>query len=217
LTISAVDFVRANTSLTTVPLLPEMNLHLAPEMTPVWQALEDYWQIKNVAPPFWAFAWPGGQGLARYILDNPQEVSGKRVLDFAAGSGMAAIAAHKSGARRVMAADIDPLAQVAIQMNASRNGAAVGCLRQLDMEKAPADCDVILAGDVCYEQAMSSVALRWLRICACEGVKVLLSDPGRAYVPESGLKELARYVVPVNRDLEDRDTRDVTVWEMTGV
>lgn len=214
MTISAIEFIHANTSLMTVPLVPEISLHLATEITPIWHASESWTGQTNSSPPFWAFAWPGGQGTARYLLDNPQEVEGKRVLDFAAGSGIAAIAAAKSRAEHVFAADIDQLSQVATQLNASRNGVVVGCMRSVDMEKACVGIDVILAGDVCYEQIMSSIVLRWLRLCAASGVKVLLSDPGRAYVPDENLKEIARYKVPVLRELEDRDIRDVTIWQL---
>lgn len=216
MTLTAAEFIRANTVLTTLPFLPEMALHLATEITPMWQATESWMAQNNIPPPFWAFAWPGGQGLARWVLDHPEALRGKRVLDFAAGSGLGGIAAAKAGATLVQAADIDPLAQVAIQMNASRNQAVVETVRTLDMEK-PYPADVILAGDICYEQLMAHRTLRWLRLCASAGTQVLLADPGRAYVPEQGLEELSRYQVPTLRELEDREVREVVVWRVQNL
>ncbi len=214
MSLPAAAFIRANTALTSVPFVPEIKLYLATEITPMWQSTEIWLEQTNTSPPFWAFAWPGGQALARYVLDHPDEVRGKRVLDFAAGSGITAIAAAQSGAARSSAADIDPLSQVATQINASHNAEAVECCRSLDMEQALTDYDLILAGDVCYEQIMSHKILRWLRLCAGAGVRVLMADPGRAYVPEDGLLEVANYDVPVLRELEDRDVRHVTVWQL---
>lgn len=213
--LSPLDFILTHTAFAPVAFVPEISLYQASAQAPLKHAAENWMEIIGTSKPFWAFPWPGGVGLARYVLDNPDAVRGKRVLDFAAGSGIVSIAAAKAGAARVMAADIDPLAQIAIQVNAGRNGAAVECLRVLDMDTEFTAADVILAGDVCYAQAMSAAALRWLYYCIHAGVTVLLSDPGRAYVPKSGLRELARYeAVPVLRELEDRDTRDVTVWRM---
>jgi len=211
---SKTDFIRANTALGTAPLVPEITLYLAAEVTPLWQMAEEQFRQTGMPPPYWAFAWPGGQGLARYILDHPQIVRGKRVLDFAAGCGIAAIAAMKMGAKQVMAVDIDPVAETAAQMNADINGVAVETCQIIDMNKAFKDADMIFAGDVCYQQAMSASIVRWLRLCAEKGADILLADPGRAYVPEDGLKEIIRYEVQTSRDLEDRDTRVVTIWKM---
>ncbi len=209
-----IEFIRANTALAPVPLIPQMTLHQATEITPLWQATEQWLEATNTPPPYWAFVWAGGQGMARYLLDNPAIVRGKRVLDFAAGSGVAGIAAAMAGAAKVMAADIDPLSQVATQMNAARNGVKVECLRGLDLRSPFTDADLILAGDVCYEQAMSHRVLKWLGLSLFRGAEALLADPGRAYVPDNGLEKLACYEVPVLRELEDRDTRQVTIWKM---
>lgn len=212
----ALSFIRDRTTLGPAPFVPEIALYLATDVTPLWMASETWTQQTNRPPPFWAFAWPGGMALARYILDRPETVRGLSVLDFAAGSGIAAIAAARVGARSVVAADIDPLAQTAIQMNAARNGVTVGCLRDVDLAKPAKTYDLILAGDVCYEQAMSARILKWLSLSAAAGARVLLADPGRAYAPKGEwltcLEEVARYTVPVLRTLEDSDTRAVTLW-----
>ncbi len=207
-------FIRAQTVLGTASIVPEIKLQLATEVTPLWQMTEERLKGGNLPPPYWAFAWPGGQGLARYMLDHPDEVNGKRVLDFAAGCGIAAIAAVKAGAKAAMATEIDPLALAAIELNAAHNNVAVEIRTIKDMEKAFTGADLILAGDVCYQQAMSAITLRWLHLCVAKGVRVLIADPGRAYVPQENVTELARYDVPTSRDLEDRDSRTVILWEL---
>jgi predicted nicotinamide N-methyase len=208
------EFIRAHTVPVTTALVPEITLQLATEITPLWQLTEERLKGGDLPPPFWAFAWPGGQGLARYILDHPAEVADKRVLDFAAGCGIAAIAAAKAGAKCAMADDIDTLAQAAIPINAAHNSVNVDIHRVMDMEKPPTSADLIIVGDVCYQQAMSATVMRWLYRCLEKGVRVLIADPGRAYVPKEGMKELARYEVPTSRDLEDRESRTVIVWEL---
>jgi predicted nicotinamide N-methyase len=208
------EFIRAQTSQASAPFVPEIKLHLATEITPLWQLTEEKLKESHLPPPFWAFAWPGGQGVARYILDHPETARGKRVMDFAAGGGIAAIAAMKAGAASVLAVDIDPLALAATRLNAALNGVAVESVAAADMAKAPKRVDLILAGDFCYEQTMSARILRWLWICVAGGVRVIMADPGRAYVPPSGLTELACYTVPTLRDLEDHDRRTVRVWEV---
>lgn len=211
----AAAFVGAQTVMQATPFVPEIKLHLASEVTPLWQMTEQQFGETNLPPPFWAFAWPGGQGLARYVLDHPEIARGKRVLDFACGCGIAAIAAGKAGAARVMACDIDPLAQAALRLNAALNGVTVEDVGiVVKLEKPFKGADVILAGDVCYQQAMSAAVTRWLRLCAEAGTQVLLADPGRAWVPQEGLKERARYDVPTLLELEDTESRKVTVWEM---
>lgn len=207
-------FVREQTVLGRAPLVPEIALQLATEVTPLWQATEATLACAGLPPPFWAFAWPGGQGVARYIFDHPEVVKGKRVLDFAAGSGLAAIAAMKVGAVQAVAIDIDPLALHAIELNAELNGVAVEGADFIDMEKAPKHIDVITVGDVCYQQAMAAQTMRWLWLCVATGIRVLMGDPGRAYVPESGLAELATYVVPTSLDIEDQESRTVKVWDV---
>jgi predicted nicotinamide N-methyase len=207
-------FVRRNTLLARPPLVPEIALHLATEVTPIWRASEETLAEGAVPPPFWAFAWAGGQALARYLLDNPAVVAGREVMDFASGSGLVAIAAAKAGAACVAASEIDPFATAAIGLNAAANGVAVAVLRG-DLIAAPAVAlPVVTAGDVCYEQPMAGRATAWLRRCAAAGSLVLLGDPGRAYLPRAGLVERARYEVPTSRELEDREMRETVVWEV---
>ena len=206
-------FVAAQTVLATPPLVPEIRLHLATEITPLWQATEARLAESGVAPPYWAFAWPGGQAVARHLLDHPALVAGKRVLDFAAGSGLAAIAAAMAGAARVEAAEIDALACAALALNAAANGVAVAC-RTADLVDGPGAWDVVLAGDVCYERPMAERVMPWLRRLAGRGALVLMGDPGRNYLPASGLAEVARLVVPTSRELEDRTERETVIWRV---
>lgn len=206
-------FVRAHTAVGHAPLVPEIALHLASEITPIWQATEDWLKERNIEPPFWAFAWPGGQATARLLLDEPARVAGRRVLDFAAGCGIAAIAAARSGAALVEAAEIDPLALAAVRLNAALNGTAVAT-PEGDIVGAPCRWDVILAGDVCYEAPMTAHILPWLRAMAAAGAEVLLADPGRAYLPREGLDPLARHAVPTSLELEDRTLREVTIHRL---
>lgn len=191
--------------------MPEIRLHLATEITPLWQATEDFLQQHNMAPPFWAFAWPGSEALARHVTDRPERVAGRRVLDFAAGCGLAAIAAAKAGAR-VEAAEIDALAAAAIALNAELNGCEVGVLAG-DMVGAPCRWDVILTGDVCYEAPMTRHILPWLQECA-RSATVIIADPGRAYLPKAGLRALERIEVPTTRELEDSTSRLVTLFQL---
>jgi predicted nicotinamide N-methyase len=205
-------FVRANTVVASAPLVPELSLHLASEITPIWQATENWLQQKNTEPPFWAFAWPGGQALARHLLDDPETVAGRRVLDFAAGCGIAAIAAARGGAAAVEAAEIDPLAAAAIRLNAEANRASVTVLTE-DVVGRACRWDVILCGDVCYEAPMTAHILPWLRRMAGEA-EVWLADPGRAYLPRDRLAPFARFAVPTTLELEDRAERTVTLFRL---
>ena len=207
------DFVRAHTAVGHAPLVPGIALHLASQITPIWQATEDWLREHNIEPPFWAFAWPGGQATARWLLDDPARIAGRRVLDFAAGCGIASIAAAQAGAVLVEAAEIDPLATAAIRLNAALNGVAVTALDE-DVVGQAGRWDTVLAGDVCYEAPMTAHILPWLRAMAAAGAEVWLADPGRAYVPREGLRELARYDVPTTRELEDRDHRLVTIFRL---
>jgi predicted nicotinamide N-methyase len=206
-------FIRAQTAIARPPLVPEVALHLATEITPIWQATEVWLGQEGIEPPFWAFAWPGSQAMARLVLDHPAHVAGRRVLDFAAGCGLAAIAAARAGAALVEAAEIDPLAIAATRLNAALNGVSVTALEG-DVVGAPCRWDLILAGDVCYEAPMTGHILPWLRAMAADGAEVWLADPGRAYVPREGLSEIARLEVPVTRELEDRDHRLVTIGRL---
>ena len=207
-------FVRRNTAIIAPPLVPEIRLHLATEITPIWRATEESLARGAVPPPFWAFAWAGGQALARYILDHPAEVAGRFVLDFGAGSGLVAIAAAKAGAAGVLAAEIDDFAAAAIAINATLNEVAVTVKTVDVIDIADPSWEVVTAGDVCYEQPMADRVAAWLPALARRGLLVLLGDPGRDYLPENCLRERARYVVPTSRGLEDREVRDGVVWQV---
>jgi predicted nicotinamide N-methyase len=209
-------FIRAETRGTQTTLVPEITLHQAVLVTPLWEKLQALSRDPDYPPPFWAFAWVGGQGLARYILDHPAHVEGLRVLDFASGGGISAIAAAKAGARQVWTCDIDPLAQCACRINAAENGVNLKDWGQVLFSKPPRGIDVILAADVCYEHLMSYRTIAWLRLCAAKGIKVLLADPGRAYAPREGIIELGRLIVPTSPELEDTPTREVIIWQLEG-
>ena len=207
-------FVRRSTTITASPLVPEIRLHLATEITPIWQATEEVLARSALPPPFWAFAWAGGQALARYLLDHPEVVAGRSVLDFGAGSGLVAIAAARAGAACVLAAEIDHFAAAAIAANAALNGVTIAVTTANGLDTADPGCEVVTAGDVCYERPMAERVTAWLRDLARRGGLVLLGDPGRAYLPSHGLHERARYLVPTSRELEDRESRDGVVWEV---
>jgi predicted nicotinamide N-methyase len=206
------EFIRANTLPSAAPLVPEITLHLASEITPIWQATEEWLRERNIAPPFWAFAWPGSQALARYVLGHRAAVAGRRVLDFAAGCGLAAIACAQGGAAAVEAAEIDPFAIAAIRLNAAENGVAVDALAG-DVVGAACRWDLILCGDVCYEAPMTRHIMPWLRHMAAQA-EVWIADPGRAYVPADGLEEFARMPVPTTVELEDRTERTVRLFRL---
>jgi predicted nicotinamide N-methyase len=215
--VSAADpfgFIRANCCVGRAPLVPEIALYLATEITPIWQATEDWLRERALAPPYWAFAWPGGQALARHMLDHPAAIAGRRVLDFAAGGGIAAIACAQAGAAMVEAAEIDGLARAAIRLNASENGVEVR-VTEGDVVGAACRWDVILCGDVCYEAPMTGRIMPWLRDMARDA-QVWIADPGRAYLPKAGLSRVARYVVPTSLELEDRREREVGVYRVVG-
>lgn len=208
------EFVRANTVVAAPPLVPEIRLHLATEITPLWQATEAMLAASQLPPPYWAFAWAGGQALARHILDRPDLVRGRDVLDFGAGSGLLAITAARSGARSVLAAEIDPVAAQAIALNAALNGVAVAVETADVIGRRPASWQAILVGDMCYERPLAERLTTWLRDLAREGATVLLGDPGRSYLPQTGLEALTRYRVPTPLDLEDREWREGVVWRL---
>jgi predicted nicotinamide N-methyase len=204
-------FIRSNTVLTAARQVPEIRLHLATEITPIWQATETWLAERNIDPPFWAFAWPGGQALARHILDNPGLVAGKRVLDFAAGGGIAAIACAMAGAGEVEASEIDSLALAAVGLNAAVNGV---CVRLAgDVVGAACRWDLILCGDVCYEAPMTSHIMPWLRRLTA-AAEVWIADPGRAYLPKTGLGRMATFRIHTSLELEDRLSRDVTLYRV---
>jgi predicted nicotinamide N-methyase len=227
------EFVRANTELAAPPLVPEIDLHLATEVVPLWHKTEQELSAEGIPPPYWAFAWAGGQALARYVLDHRETVAARSVLDFGTGSGLIAIAAAKSGARAVTAADIDGFAAAAIGLNCWANG--VTCMQRRlsadgqagrrrgekieivteDIIGRACGWDVILVGDMCYERPLAERLLDWLFACARRGADVLLGDPGRSYFPQTGVRRLASYAVHTTRELEDRDIRETGVYRLT--
>lgn len=208
------EFIRANTALASPPLVPEITLHLATEITPIWQATEETLARGEVPPPYWAFAWAGGQALARHLIDHAEIVAGLRVLDFGAGSGLVAIAAAQAGAAAVTAAEIDHFAAEAIALNAAHNGVTIEVETEDVIGRHDAAWDIVLAGDMCYEKPLAERLVAWLRRLAGRGVPVLIGDPGRNYVPRSGLAEVARYTVRTSRELEDRESREGVVWRV---
>ena len=205
-------FIRAHTALSRAPLVPEIALHLATEITPIWQASEAWLQQTGIEPPFWAFAWPGGQALARHVLDHPGLVAGRRVLDFAAGCGIAAIACALAGAAAVEAAEIDAVAAAAIALNAAENRVQVRVLAA-DVVGESCRWDLILCGDVCYEAPMTRHILPWLRAMAAH-CEVWVADPGRAYLPGDGMAVLVEYQVPTSLELEDRTVRATRLFRL---
>jgi predicted nicotinamide N-methyase len=204
-------FIRANTRLLAPPLVPSLRLHLADEAVALWQKTEEELGELGLPPPFWAFAWAGGQALARYVQDNPQLVAGKRVLDFASGSGLCAIAAAIAGAGAVEASEIDGFAEVAIALNAAENGVAVKVLAE-NVVGADRGWDVVLAGDVSYEKDMAAAATAWLAGLAARGALVLIGDPRRSYLALDRLDCVAEYSVPVTRALEDAEIKRAGVF-----
>ncbi len=206
-------FIRANTVLQHPPHTPEIALHLASEIVPIWRMTEEELAREGVPPPFWAFAWAGGQAVARYVLDHPGVVRGKRVLDFGAGSGLAGIAAMRAGAANALAADIDPFTATAVALNAAANGVSLAHTSD-DIADTDGGWDVILVGDMCYERDLSARVMAWLQGLVRRGATVLVGDPGRAYLPKAGLTALAEYDVPTTRELEDHAVRRTRVFRL---
>jgi len=206
------DFVLQHTHPRRLPAVPELLLHLGDEITQLWRILTDRLGNTDAAPPYWAFAWVGGQALARYLLDHPPEVAGRRVTDFAAGSGLCGIAAMKAGAASVLAADIDPFCGDAIASNADANDVRVAFTDRDLLDAAPPDTDVILAGDICYEGPLATRVLAWLHEAHTRGTRVLIGDPGRAYFPRESMIRLTDYQVPASRDLEDVEVKAAGVF-----
>ncbi len=208
-------FVLAHTRLLPVAHVPQISLHVADEATALWQKTEDELGEIGLPPPFWAFAWAGGQALARYVLDHPGLVRGKLVLDFASGSGLVAIAAAKAGAAHVEAADIDGFALAALALNGRANGVLIHPLHD-DQIGHDDGWSVVLAGDICYERELAARVISWLGALAQRGATVLIGDPGRAYLPKQHLELLMSYEVPVTRELEDLDIKRTSVWQLKG-
>ncbi len=207
-------FIRDNTRLQPVSHTPEIRLWLADEVTPIWRLTEEELGEMGLPPPFWAFAWAGGQALARYLLDHPEEAAGKRVLDFATGSGLVGIAAMTSGAAHVLGSDIDPFAEAAVRANAAANGVAMDFTTADLLSGTPPEVELICAADVFYEKPMADRVLPWLREAAGRGARVLIGDPGRTYFPKEGLVRLAEYQVPTTRELEDQAVKRSAVWAL---
>ncbi|MFJ6025092.1 class I SAM-dependent methyltransferase [Brevundimonas sp. NPDC092305] len=207
-------FIRDNTRLQPVPHAPEISLWLADEITPIWRLTEEELGELGLPPPFWAFAWAGGQALARWLLDNPGEVAGQRVLDFATGSGLVGVAAMKAGAASALCADIDPFCEAAVTLNAGANAVDLTFTGLNLLDTPPPDVDVICAGDVCYEKPMTERVLAWLQAAKAHGTRVLIGDPGRTYFPREGLTFLAEYRVPTTRELEDQEIKRAAVWAL---
>jgi len=206
-------FILAETALMSVPHVPEIRLHLAHEAIALWQRTEEELAGMGLPPPFWAFAWAGGQALARYVLDHPEKVAGRRVLDFASGSGLVGLAAAKAGAASVLCADLDEFALEAIAINAEANGVSVTVTGENQLGEA-GEWDVILAGDICYEQALAARVIDWLACEQARGVTVLIGDPGRAYLPKDRLVSLATYEVQTVGALEDNEIKRTSVWRL---
>lgn len=208
-------FILANTDVLAPPHVPEISLRLAAEAHELWLKTEDELQAIGLPPPFWAFAWAGGQGLARYVLDHPDLVRGRTVLDFAAGSGLVGIAAAKAGAADVLCADIDPFSGAAMVINAQLNGVRTQ-FTGADLIGQLGEWQVVLAGDVFYDRELAGRLTPWFRALAARGAIVLVGDPGRAYLPREGLTQLAEYQVPVTRELEDAEVKRTRVWRVCG-
>ncbi len=208
-------FIRANTLVMSPPLVPEISLHLAEESLPIWRKTEEELGAINVPPPYWAFAWAGGQALARHLLDHPALMAGRDVLDLGAGSGLTAIAAMKAGARSVLAADIDAVALAACALNAEANTVAIATTAD-DLLAAPPDerFTVILVGDVFYERELAERVLAFIETAARNGARVLIGDPGRSYFPRDRFTQLAEHRVPVTRELEDAEIKRTAVWQL---
>ncbi|MBU2580963.1 MAG: 50S ribosomal protein L11 methyltransferase [Alphaproteobacteria bacterium] len=211
---SRVDFIHANTRLFAPGLVPEIKLHLADESLPMWEKTEAELGELNLPPPFWAFAWVGGQALARYVLDNPLLVAGKRVLDLGSGSGIVAIAAMQAGASTACAADIDAYSSVAASLNAHANVVIIDIAETDLLDSTPVDIDVLLVGDLFYERGMSERVFAFIGRMAAAGAVVLVGDPKRSYFPFDLFDTVARYDVATSRDIEDSDVKPADVWRL---
>lgn len=215
LSVEPAAFIAANTILSAPSHVPELRLHLADEALPLWYRTEEELGEAGLPPPFWAFAWAGGQALARFVLDDPALVTGRCVLDVGAGGGIAAIAAARAGAAHTRASDVDPFAIAAIALNAAANGVTIEVMDG-DLLDDPADADVVLAGDIFYERALADRALAFLRRARADGADVLIGDPRRTYLPVDALVVAASYEVAVPRALEDADVKMTRVWRLRG-
>ena len=208
------ELVLARTRLQSPPVVPELRLHLADDMDEAWSALQDELDDGELPPPFWAFAWLGGQAVARHVLDEPSLVTGRSVLDLATGSGLCALAARLAGASSVVAVDVDPFAVEAVGINAAVNGLAVEARCADLLDEPPPEVDVVLAGDVFYDAAMSERVQPWLLAAAAAGSRVVVGDPGRHYLPRALMTEVGSYDVPTTRELEGVEVKTVRVFAL---
>jgi predicted nicotinamide N-methyase len=208
-------FILENTACLAPPHVPEIRLRLAHEALPLWEKTEAELEATGLPPPYWAFAWAGGQALARYLLDHPQTIAGKRVLDVASGSGLVAIAAMKAGAAHALASDIDPIACAAIALNAAGNAVTVETVPR-DLIGESGAWDVVLVGDAFYEKPLADRLVPWFAALTARGTAVLVGDPGRSYFPKTDLARLATYEIPVTRALEDAEIKRTSVWRFGG-
>lgn len=207
-------FIRAQTRPLPVPSLPSIRLYQADEVTPLWLMTEEDMAVQRLAPPFWAFAWSGGQALARYVLEHPEIVKGRRVLDIACGSGLVGITARLAGAESVLCNDIDPYAEAAVALNAELNGVELA-FSGANLLTGPApDVDIILAGDICYEKPMTDAMLTYFRRVALHKIEVCIGDPHRAYFPKTGLIRLADYDILTHADIEEAAVKPASVWKL---
>jgi len=206
-------FIRENTRVSAPSHVPEVLLHLADDAVALWELTEEQLGALGLPPPFWAFAWAGGQALARYVLDHPDSVCGARVLDVASGSGLVAIAAMKADAASALAVDIDAFAAHAARLNAELNAVRVET-SDSDPVGSPTPADVILVGDLFYDRDLAPRVLNWLTALQSDGKRVLIGDPGRTYLPRDKLEQIAAYDVPVTRALEDADVKRAAVWKL---
>ena len=207
-------FIRANTQILSPPLLPEVRLHLAEESLAIWSKTEEELGASGLPPPYWAFAWAGGQALGRYTLDNREIVANKRVLDLAAGCGLGAITAMRAGAASAICNDIDDFAGAAMLLNAQLNGVSFTIQLKDLLSGEPSNAGVVLVGDVFYEKPLAERALTWLIACQKRGADILTGDPQRTYFPKSEFEHLAEYRVPVSRELEDTEIKTTSVWRL---
>jgi predicted nicotinamide N-methyase len=208
------SFVLRHTRLRPVPGAEHLRLHLADEILPLWHDTQLETRDEDAPLPYWAFAWAGGLALTRYLLEHPERVAGLRVFDVASGSGLCALAALDAGAADVAASDIDPFSWAAIAQNARAAGHRITVVRRDVLAEDPPDVDIVLAGDTWYETGFAQAIWPWLRRCRAAGIEVVIGDPGRAYLPTEGLRELATYEVRTTTELEDRAQKTARVYEL---
>ncbi|HLO36148.1 MAG TPA: 50S ribosomal protein L11 methyltransferase [Candidatus Deferrimicrobium sp.] len=207
-------FVLRHTHLRPVPGIDGIRLHLADEVLPLWHAVQVETGDPDASLPYWAFAWGGGLAIARYLADHPEAVAGRRVVDFASGSGLCAVAAMRAGASEATGFDIDAFAVASIDLNARANGVRSSAVRRDVLDEAPPDTDVILAGDCWYEAELARRVLPWLQRARDDGIDVIVGDPGRRYLPAGDLDELGRYEVRTTTELEDLDHKEGRVYRI---